>query len=86
MLHAKSPIKRKLWVITLSAIICWVAVTGFQRNILADDSNKVYEQLKIFSDVLEIIQDKYVDDVNEEELVQSAIKGMVQSLDPHSDF
>ena len=86
MLHAKSPIKRKLWVITLSAIICWVAVTAFQRNIMADDSNKVYEQLKIFSDVLEIIQDKYVDEVDQEELVQNAIKGMVQSLDPHSDF
>lgn len=78
--------KRKVWVITLSAIICWVALTAFQRNILADDSNKVYEQLKVFSDVLEIIKDRYVDEIDEEKLVQSAIKGMVQSLDPHSDF
>lgn len=86
MLQTKSPVKRKLWFIMLAAIICWVALTAFQRNIMADDSNKVYEQLKIFSDVLEIIQDKYVDEVNQEELVQNAIKGMVQSLDPHSSF
>lgn len=78
--------KRKVWVITLAAIVCWIALTAFQRNILAGDSNKVYEQLKVFSDVLEIIQDKYVDEIDEEKLVQSAIKGMVQSLDPHSDF
>lgn len=78
--------KRKIWVITLSSIVCWIALTAFQRNILAGDSNKVYEQLKVFSDVLEIIQDKYVDEIDEEKLVQSAIKGMVQSLDPHSDF
>lgn len=78
--------KRKIWVITLSSIVCWIALTAFQRNIQAGDSNKVYEQLKVFSDVLEIIQDKYVDEIDEEKLVQSAIKGMVQSLDPHSDF
>lgn len=86
MLNVKTPFKRKLWFITISAIICWVALTAFQRNILADDSNKVYEQLKIFSDVLETISEKYVDQVNQEELVQNAIKGMVQGLDPHSDY
>ena len=81
MLHTKTPVKRKLWLITLTAIICWVAITAFQRNILADDSNKVYEQLKVFSDVLEIINERYVDEVDQEKLVQNAIKGMVHSLD-----
>lgn len=86
MLHAKTPIRKKLWFTMLCAMICWVGLTASQRNLFADDSNKVYEQLKIFSDVLELIQNSYVDEVNQEELIQNAVKGMVQSLDPHSSF
>ena len=43
-----------------------------------------YEELKIFSDVIDLIEREYVDEVNTKELIQNAIQGMVQSLDPHS--
>jgi len=45
-----------------------------------------YGKLKIFSDVLATVEKQYVKDVNDKELIESAIKGMVSSLDPHSSY
>ena len=47
---------------------------------------KTYQSLKLFADVLEELENNYVDEVKPEELVQNAIKGMVGNLDPHSSF
>jgi carboxyl-terminal processing protease len=45
-----------------------------------------YEKLDIFSRVLSYIEQNHVSEINEDELIYSAIKGMVRSLDPHSSF
>ncbi|MBP2673362.1 MAG: ctpA, partial [Deltaproteobacteria bacterium] len=45
-----------------------------------------YSKLKIFGDVLSIIQTSYVDEVNMDNLVKGAINGMVETLDPHSSY
>jgi carboxyl-terminal processing protease len=45
-----------------------------------------YEPLKNFSRVMDLIEKTYVNDVEREELVQGAIQGMLQSLDPHSGY
>jgi carboxyl-terminal processing protease len=50
----------------------------------ADDDT--YRSLKLFTEVLEEIEKNYVDEVDSEELVRNAIKGMVGNLDPHSSF
>lgn len=47
---------------------------------------KTYQSLKLFADVLEELENNYVDEVKAEELVHNAIKGMVGNLDPHSSF
>ena len=73
----------KLWLLMVIAVICWTIGTGFYRD-LAAKSDDVYEGLKLFSDVLELVEKEYVDEVNTKELIQKAIQGMVQSLDPHS--
>lgn len=46
----------------------------------------IYEELKIFSDAIAIVQNNYVEDVDSQEVVYGAIKGMLQTLDPHSSF
>jgi carboxyl-terminal processing protease len=46
----------------------------------------IYEKLKIFSDAIAIVQNNYVEDVDSQEVVYGAIKGMLQTLDPHSSF
>lgn len=44
------------------------------------------EVLKNFIDVYYVIQNNYVDKIDNEKLIQNAIKGMVSSLDPHSEY
>jgi carboxyl-terminal processing protease len=67
------------------AVVLWTFGTGFMRN-LAADNEALYESLKTFSDVIELVQREYVDEVDSQELIQKAIQGMVQSLDPHSSL
>ncbi|SEK93267.1 S41 family peptidase [Pacificibacter marinus] len=52
----------------------------------ADKTSNVYEQLDLFGDVFERIRAQYVEEVDAEKLVESAIDGMLSSLDPHSSY
>jgi carboxyl-terminal processing protease len=52
----------------------------------ADGRTSVYEQLDLFGDIFERIRAQYVEDVNEEDLIEAAINGMLTSLDPHSSY
>ncbi len=52
----------------------------------ADDSNDTYRQLNLFGDVFERVRAQYVEPVTDEELVKTAINGMLTSLDPHSSY
>ena len=61
-----------------------ILAAGLIHPLMADD--KTYSSLKMFTDVLEELEKNYVDDVNSEELIHNAIKGMVGNLDPHSSF
>ena len=45
-----------------------------------------YESLKIFTDVVNIVEESYTDDVDTKEIVYSAVKGLLRGLDPHSSF
>ncbi len=45
-----------------------------------------YGKLKVFGDVLSAIQTSYVEEPNVDELIQGAIRGMLQTLDPHSSY
>jgi carboxyl-terminal processing protease len=50
------------------------------------DGGATYEQLRLFTEVLSIVQNQYVDEVPPKELIYSAIKGTLRGLDPHSSF
>jgi len=45
-----------------------------------------YDDLKMFTQALELIKRKYVENPDSRELIYGAVKGMVSSLDPHSSF
>ncbi len=51
-----------------------------------NDKSETYRQLKLFGDVFERVRADYVEEVSDEELIQTAIRGMLSSLDPHSSF
>ena len=48
--------------------------------------NELYEKIDLFGEVLEKIKKDYVDDVNQSEMMDSAINGVLQSLDPYSAY
>ena len=45
-----------------------------------------YKNLAIFGDIFERVRSNYVEEPSEEELVESAINGMLSALDPHSSY
>jgi carboxyl-terminal processing protease len=47
---------------------------------------ETYKQLNLFGDVFELVRSNYVDDVNDDTLVEGAINGMLTALDPHSNY
>jgi len=50
------------------------------------NSNELYKKIDLFGEVLETIKKEYVDDVNQAEIMDSAINGVLQSLDPYSAY
>ena len=52
----------------------------------ADEDKDVYKYLNLFGEAFEKIKNNYVEDVSSKELIESAIEGMLGSLDPHSTF
>ena len=50
------------------------------------NSNELYEKIDLFSEVLETIKKEYVDEVDQAEIMDSAINGLLQSLDPYSAY
>ena len=53
---------------------------------LAYSKNDLYEKIDLFGEVLEKIKKDYVDDVDQAEMMDSAINGVLQSLDPYSAY
>ena len=75
----------RLWLAVAITVIFLTMGTGFYGDLEAK-SDETYKSLKVFSDVLEIIEKNYVDEVDSKELIQNAIQGMLHSLDPHSSL
>ncbi|WP_340108788.1 S41 family peptidase [Pikeienuella sp. HZG-20] len=65
-----------------------LAATQFAAPLAAEErgARSTYEQLDLFGDIFERIRSQYVEEVDEEKLIESAINGMLSSLDPHSSY
>ena len=71
---------------TLAGLLLTTQLAG---PILAQDASKnadVYEQLDLFGNVFEQVRGQYVEETDPKKLIEAAINGMLQSLDPHSSF
>jgi len=81
---------RKIWLAGIAGAAAGIAVTTqFAAPIVAQEAENertVYEQLDLFGDIFERIRGSYVEEVDEKDLIQSAINGMLSSLDPHSSY
>jgi carboxyl-terminal processing protease len=71
-----------LGVLTLAITIFGPGV----YRVLSDNRADTFQGLKVFSDVIELVEKNYVDEVESKKLIENAIQGMVGSLDPHSSL
>ena len=80
----------RIWIAGIGGAVAGAVVaTQFVAPIVAqevEEERSVYEQLDLFGDIFERIRSGYVEEVSEEDLIESAINGMLTSLDPHSSY
>ena len=55
-------------------------------NIVYSVNDEIYKKIDLFGEVLDKINKEYVDEVNQNEMMDSAINGVLQSLDPYSAY
>ncbi len=67
-------------------IILILLTIFFARESNANQTDNLYKKLDLFSDVLETLNNEYVDQVDENKVLDAAINGMLQSLDPYSSY
>ena len=66
-------------------IILSIFILNFSGNYVFS-KNEIYEKIDLFGEVIENIKNEYVDDVNQSKMMDSAINGVLQSLDPYSAY
>ena len=70
--------------------ICGAVIAGLAIPTLtiaqSGKNDAVYRQLGLFGDIFQRVRESYVDEVDDKDLVEAAINGMLTSLDPHSSF
>ena len=57
----------------------------FNQKVISSE-NEIYEKIDVFGEVLEKINKEYVDEINQSDSMDSAINGLLQSLDPYSGY
>ena len=73
----------------ISLIIMIISIIIFLNTKIvsaAQDGNKLYKKIDLFSEVLEKIEKEYVEEIDQSEVMDSAINGVLQSLDPYSSY
>ncbi len=81
--------KRKIILLVILILTISFSLFSIQKKYVADlqaASSKVYKELKLFTDVLMLIQQHYVEEVDPQELIYGALKGVTKTLDPYSQF
>src|SRR5215469_18501402 len=80
---------RKTLLIAASAFVLGagsMAYVGQTARATTSTKADTYHMLELFGDVLDQVDRQYVTPVDDKKLIQSAMEGMLTSLDPHSDY
>ncbi|MFH1281524.1 MAG: S41 family peptidase [Candidatus Omnitrophota bacterium] len=77
---------KKLLCVSLFVVFIFIGIrSGFSEN-KKRSQDELYKQVEVFSDTLAIIQKEYVEQTKTKDLIYGALKGMLASLDAHSQF
>ena len=70
--------KKILFIIVFSIL--------FLNKSFSNNDENIYQKIDLFSEVLDKINKEFVDEVNQSEVIDAAINGVLQSLDPYSSY
>jgi carboxyl-terminal processing protease len=70
--------------VTLGAVALLIATLPLGAS--SQNTSETYRQLNLFGEVFERVRADYVEEVTDQKLIESAINGMLTSLDPHSSY
>jgi carboxyl-terminal processing protease len=73
--------KINIYGFTIITLILFIFAVNAEEK-----ETSIYQQLNMFGEVYERVRREYVEEVSDKELIEAAIEGMLQSLDPHSSF
>jgi len=79
-------VKKAVLIASVCAIAFFIASSAVSGPAEDKKRGELYKQVTLFSDALAIIQNDYVDETKPRDLIYGALKGMLASLDPHSQF
>ena len=77
---------RKTLIILLIIFTSALPTTSYAVDAKKQTRSETYKLLELFGNVFDRIRSNYVEEVSDKELIESAVKGMLTSLDPHSAF
>ena len=66
-------------------LIIFLLLTNFKYVVAANDDD-IYKKIDLFSEVLDKINKEYVEEIDQSEVMDAAINGVLQSLDPYSAY
>ena len=81
-----APKKRKFHLGTFLAIAAVITLLVIGTDFKAATGSETYAHLKLFTEVLSLVESNYVEVVDPKKLIYGAIKGMLKELDPHTSF
>jgi len=76
----------KVSLLAGAAFAAGLAISPIEGVVAQSGSSDTFRQLKLFGDVFERVRAEYVEEVSDQKLIESAINGMLTSLDPHSGY
>lgn len=73
-------------ILGILVVVLFLAPLPGTKSRVAAVVSEDYEKFRIFTDVVGIVKENYTEEVDTEELIYGAVKGMLRELDPHSSF
>ena len=70
------------YILSIVAII----LLNVSSKVYSQNIDKLYEKIDLFSEVLEKIENEYVEEIDQSDVMDAAINGVLQSLDPYSGY
>lgn len=80
---------KRIKLIVISILILSFGIyiyTGICAERKLSPKDDLYKELELFSDVVSIVRSDYVEEADSKKLIYGALRGMLESLDPHSQF